>query len=514
MAAKQSLVAVIDVGSHETTMKIARLKRGFAPIVIDEVSRTIPVGVDTYTTGKISQFSLNAIVDVINSFKVKMAEYAITEVRAVSTSAFREASNGLFAIEQIFTQTGIKVEILSESLDNYYLQAGISEGLPGFTDMTQAGCLVLVIGAGSIHLTLYNGGQYINSQQFRIGALRIRELLGDLERVSTDFNALLAEYISGDLNYYRAFNARQSDYHNLIVIGGSLRYLKYVAKWEGKNGETIPSADFLALLNRLKTRERRTLARMAQIPTEHESLLLPAGIVIEEVLAFTGVANFHMPSIDLIDGILYEMLHELYQTKYIRDPFNNMLDAANSLAKRYRTDKYHVRYVQLLALRLFDLTEKVHKLGVKERRFLSLAAIMHNIGKYISMENDGIRTYEIITSTEIIGLTDREREMVALIACFHNGHITTSEPMLNAFSDEERLVILKLIAILSVANSLDAGHKQKITINSVRISDHTMYLGVTTKQDATIEIWNFEKHLTLFADLFGYKPVLKIKRTL
>ena len=127
-----------------------------------------------------------------------------------------------------------------------------------------------------IQLTLYHGGQFINSQSFQLGSLRIRELLGNLERVSPDFNALLTEYISGDLNYYRAFNARQTDYRNLIVIGGSLRYLKYVAKWDLKNGETVATSEFLSLMKRLKTRERRILARLAQIPTEQESLLLPS----------------------------------------------------------------------------------------------------------------------------------------------------------------------------------------------------------------------------------------------
>ena len=82
---------------------------------------------------------------------------------------------------------------------------------------------------------------------------------------SSDFNALLAEYISGALNYYRAINSRQSDFQNLIVIGGSLRYMKYVAKWDLADGETISTGDFLALFERLKTRERRILAHITQI---------------------------------------------------------------------------------------------------------------------------------------------------------------------------------------------------------------------------------------------------------
>lgn len=514
MNAKKNIAAVIDVGSHETSLRIARLVRGSAPVLIDEVSRTIPVGVDTFTTGKISQVNLTQIVDVLNDFKDKLKDYRVTTFRAFAASAFREATNGSYAIEQIFIRTGIRVEILSNSMDNKYIQIAISEGLPGFAVLADQGCVILVIGSGSIQLTQYHGGQYINSQHFRLGVLRVRELLGSLERVSPDFNALLAEYISGALNYYRAINSRQSDFQNLIVIGGSLRYMKYVAKWDLADGETISIGDFLALLERLKTRERRILARVAQIPTEHESLLIPGGVVMEEVLAFTGVEKFYMPNLDLIDGVLFEMSHEYYRTKFIRDPYKNMEEAAHHLARRYRTDKFHVRHVQKLAERLFDLTEKFHNLGVTERRYLSLAAILHNIGKYVSMYDDGIRAFNIINSAELIGLDDAEKEMVALIACFHNGHVNYDEPMLSRFTEAERIVILKLTAILAVANSLDAGHKQKLEILSAKTANDKFLLTVSANRDATIENWNFSHHTALFADLFGYKPVLRVRRTL
>ena len=172
MNAKKNIAAVIDVGSHETSLRIVRLVRGRAPLLIDEVSRTIPVGVDTFTTGRISQVNLTQIVDVLNDFKDKLKEYRVTTFRAFASSAFREATNGSYAIEQIFIRTGIRVEILSNSMDNKYIQIAVSEGLPGFAALADQGCVILVIGSGSIQLTLYHGGQYINSQHFRLGVLR------------------------------------------------------------------------------------------------------------------------------------------------------------------------------------------------------------------------------------------------------------------------------------------------------------------------------------------------------
>ena len=73
--------------------------------------------------------------------------------------------------------------------------------------------------------------------------------------------------------------------------------------------------------------------------------------------------------------------------------------------------------------------------------------------------------------------------MVALIACFHNGHVNYDEPMLSRFTEAERIVILKLTAILAVANSLDAGHKQKLEILSAKTSNDKFLLTVSANLD-------------------------------
>ena len=185
--AKPLIVAAIDVGSHDVIMKIAGLKSDEPPKIIDEVQRTIPMGADTYSTGKISQNLLNQTIEVLKTFNKKMEEYKVNTVQAAATSAFREAANQLFVVEQIRRLTGIEVEVLSSGMDSYYHQIALSETIPDFTEMIQTNVLIVNIGSGSIQLTLFNDGKYINTQNFRLGPLRIRELLGDLERHSTDF---------------------------------------------------------------------------------------------------------------------------------------------------------------------------------------------------------------------------------------------------------------------------------------------------------------------------------------
>ncbi len=510
---KQMTVAAIDVGSHDIVMKIAVLKAGEPPKIIDEVQRTIPMGADTYKTGKISQHSLGLAIDVLKTFNKKIEEYKVNHVRAVATSAFREARNQLFAVEQIRSHTGFDVKVLSNSMDLFYHQLALSETMLNFTALIETNALVLNIGSGSIQLTLFNKGKYINTQNFRLGSLRIRELLGDLERHSTDFNALMAEYISGELNYYKSFGPRRTSYQNLFVLGGSSRYIMHVAGWSEKKQEQIKRSSFESFFGKLKNKGNSGLQRLSTVPSEQENLLLPACIVIDEVLQFTGTDQFYFSDVDLADGLLYEMAARLQNYKFKRNPDITRLESAIYFANRYRSDKKHSRHVADLSLRLFDLTQKIHGLPKKARVYLQIGAILHNIGKYISVENDGIHSYDIIQSNAIVGFDENEMEMVSIIACFHNGHITPNEPKLQKLSEDERVMVLKLIAYLTLGNSLDAGHKQKVSILRTLVNGDKLEITVSADQDFTLELWNFKKHTSLFMELFGLQPEIKLRKS-
>jgi exopolyphosphatase/guanosine-5'-triphosphate,3'-diphosphate pyrophosphatase len=511
--AKPLIVAAIDVGSHDVIMKIAGLKSDEPPKIIDEVQRTIPMGADTYSTGKISQNLLNQTIEVLKTFNKKMEEYKVNTVQAAATSAFREAANQLFVVEQIRRLTGIEVEVLSSGMDSYYHQIALSETIPDFTEMIQTNVLIVNIGSGSIQLTLFNDGKYINTQNFRLGPLRIRELLGDLERHSTDFGGLMTEYISGELNYYKTFGPKRATYQNLIVLGGSSRYIKHVAGWTSKKQGQIKKEDFESFFEKLKSGNPNDLPRLSQVPTEQETLMLPTCIVIDEVLQFTGIDQLYISDIDLTTGMLYKMANELQKYRFKRDPDINRIESAIYLANRYRTDKKHSQHVSHLAVGLFDLTVKIHGLPKIARVYLEMAAILHNIGKYVSMENDGVRSYNIIQSNELIGLNERELEIVALTACFHNGRVHPNDPMLQKLTSDEKLMTLKLISILALANSLDAGHQQKIEIIKTRVEDDRLEIFISSDKDFTLELWNFNKHTGLFQALFGLHPEIRLLKS-
>ncbi len=141
--------------------------------------------------------------------------------------------------------------------------------------------------------------------------------------------------------------------------------------------------------------------------------------------------------------------------------------------------------------------------------------MLHDCGKYISMVNLGDCSYNIIMSTEIIGLSHKERTIVANVVRYNHeqfDYFGTKSPYLEGLSQEEYLVVAKLTAILRVANGLDRTHKQKFKDIRVTVKDKQLVINIDTKADITLEKGLFNNRASFFEEVFGIKPVIKQKK--
>ena len=171
--------------------------------------------------------------------------------------------------------------------------------------------------------------------------------------------------------------------------------------------------------------------------------------------------------------------------------------------------------MERLALIIYDKMKSYHGLGKRERLLLQIAVLLHDCGKYINMAQSSECSYSIIMATEIIGLSHMEREIVANVVRFNSGNVLPFEELAatSLLERNEYLTIVKLTAILRVANALDRSHKQKIKDIKVNLKDnHTMQILVDTSEDLTLEQALFREKSEFFEDVYSIKPILKAKK--
>jgi exopolyphosphatase / guanosine-5'-triphosphate,3'-diphosphate pyrophosphatase len=512
--AKIKLFAVIDVGSHEIQMVIAEIGKTEPPRMVERVRRTLAIGTDTYMQGKITQPVLNECMAVLSDFVDVLKSYHIGACRVVATSAFREAQNASFAIDQVKRGSGLQIQILSNAEEQYFHILAATSQMPAFPNMIQEGMLLVNIGSGSIQLTVYSKGEQVFSQNMLIGSLRIRELLADLERRTADFAGLMEEYISTDLNYYHLLEPKGITYKNLVILGGETGYLKKLAGQDPDQISTMSAKQFSQLYRQLVTSRPIDLASGKSISVEHASLLLPSAIIIQKVISFTGAKDIIFPSAALCDGMLIELAQERYDFRPVYDQSADILSSCRHLASRFEVDRRHTEFVEKAALQIFDETSRLHGLPGRSRVLLQAAAILHDSGKYINLAKHSIRSHDIIRANEIIGLKGSEQDILAWAARMHSGRSVVNERNFLELSPEDQLQAIKLAALLRLADALDYGHKQKVGEFTVSLNDSELVISVAARRDITLEIWSFDNKGKLFQDVFGVQPVIKVKRQL
>jgi len=103
-------VAVIDLGASAVRLVVAQVESDHRAIVLEEASRGLLLGKDTFASGKIGSATTEAVIRALEGFRRIMDGYGVQRVRAVATSAVREAENSDTFLDRVRVRTGINVE--------------------------------------------------------------------------------------------------------------------------------------------------------------------------------------------------------------------------------------------------------------------------------------------------------------------------------------------------------------------------------------------------------------------
>jgi exopolyphosphatase/guanosine-5'-triphosphate,3'-diphosphate pyrophosphatase len=190
----------------------------------------------------------------------------------------------------------------------------------------------------------------------------------------------------------------------------------------------------------------------------------------------------------------------------------DIISTSKNMARRYEVNMEHVDNVSYLANEIFDSIRKLHGLGKRERLLLQIAVILHSCGAYVNMSQTRENSYKIIMSTEIIGISHRERVMVANIVRYNSEQFPPYEKIEDEISREEYITVVKLCAILKLANVMDKSNTQKIKKVRVTLKENSLLIVAHTLADITLEKGLFYRKADVFEEVFGIRPVLKKRK--
>lgn len=504
--------AAIDVGSYELDMKIFEISAGSGMKEIDHIRHRIDLGTDTFATGKIGNQRVDELCRVLCDYHDIMAGYRVDRYKAYGTSAIRETDNRMIVLDQIAQRTGIRIDVLSNSEQRFLNYKAIASIGDDFNRIIEKGTAIVDIGGGSIQVSLFDKDVLVTTQNMRLGVLRLQDQLGRLNLRHDQKEEILDEIISSQFAVFKKLYLKDRTIENIIVVDDYISGIvgKNVAGLESRRVQAEAMEDFL---RRMLMRSVQDVAGTLGMPEENVPMLFISGILLNRIAKVMGAGLIWVPGVTLCDGIAYEYAEKSGLLKASHDFEQDIIESAKEISKRYMGSRRRGETLERIALRIYDSMKKVHGLGRRERLLLQIATILHDCGKYISLVNLGECSYNIIMSTEIIGLSHVEREIVANVVKYNHLEFDYYETMGkdSLLTGDDYLTIAKLTAILRVANGLDRSHKQKFKNVKTTLKDQQLIITVDASLDVTLEKGLFAKRADFFEEVYSVRPVIRQK---
>lgn len=499
--------AAIDVGSYELCMKIFEISSRNGMREVDSIRYRLDLGTETYATGKISYEKVEELCRVLSEFSEIMKSYQVENYKAYATSAIRETSNSRILLDRIKVKTGINVEILSNSEQRFLDYKSVASKGEAFKHILEKDTMIADIGGGSIQLSLFMKDKLVATQNLRLGVLRLQERMNHLNAKQTQYEGLIDELISSQLSVFKKLYLKDRQIQNIILVDDYLSALVKKRRLNPTEEGYVDTEEYEQFLLKLRKMAPLDIVRDLDIAEENVSLLRITMVLVRKIIKMMEAKLLWVPGVTLCDGIAYEYAEKNKIAVIDHDFEEDIIACAQNISKRYMGSRRRSETLEKITLTIFDSMKKVHGLGKRERLLLRIAAILHDCGKFISMMNLAECSYNIIMSTEIIGLSHMEREIVANVVKYNHAEFDYSESI-------DYLTVAKLTAILRVANGLDRSHKQKFKDVKTVLRDGNLVITVATDEDITLEKGLFQARADFFEEVFGVYPVIKQKKSI
>ena len=462
--------------------------------------------------GEMKQLAPEAIdrgIAALSRMAKVAASFGEVQLVAVATSAVREATNKADFIDRARDEVGIEVEVISGFEEARLIHLGVLQALPVFDRRL----LVIDIGGGSTEFLVGQGAEAIEARSMKLGAIRLTERF--FPDIMAGDGAVQSEAVQACHKYVRA--ALSPVAHELgghqpevaIASSGTATTIATIAaaargdSTRQMNGVVFSADELSAVVADVVTKDSEERLKISGLDAKRVDIIVAGAILLDEIRRAFGLEEFTISEYALREGVLFD--------RFGADGEHQLDDLRRSnllrLAKQLDPDPDHAIHTAVLAVQLFDRTAKLHGLGGVERELLEAAALVHNVGLFISHSSHHKHSYYVIRNSEqLTGFTDREIELIAVIARYHRkSQPSEKHNEFAALSSDDKQLIRTLAGLLRVAIGLDRRHAGSVSSLRVFISDDRLEIEplASDGSDLEVEIYAASERSQLLASAFG-----------
>ncbi len=498
-------LAVLDIGTNSIHMVLAEVEPDFSYKILDRYKDVTRLGDGTFKTHRLPEAAMRRGLDVIKTQVTLAKNKGYKRIKAVATSAVREAKNGGEFLKAVSKQTGLTVRVVTGQEEARLIYLGVRHSM----ELSDQPALIVDIGGGSVELVAGNREAMLQGQSVKLGAIRLKDLYlhrdPPVESVMTELQRTIDTELDAALQ-----RLKMKEFHQVIGTSGMIGNLTEIIhlRRTGRplqqlNLATVDLKEIAQTEELLKTTSLKDRLGIPGLDPKRADLLLPVTMVLRTLLQRIGHDKLTISDKAIREGIIYDFIQRHQEGIRAEQEIPNVRRRnVLYLAERCRYPQAHSHHVARLAGQLFDQTAALHKLGEREREWLEYAALLHDIGYLINSRQHHKHTSYLITNSDLDGLTAEEIEIIANIARYHRRALPDlKHKPYKSLSVKNRRSVQKLSALLRIADGLDRSQFAVVQKLKVKLGNPVKIMLYTTS-DPELEMWAARSRGDLFVRVF------------
>ena len=502
-------LAAIDVGSNSVHMVIADVNADGHVQVVDRVKEMVRLGRRSFMTGRLAPQAMDLAAHALGTFARLARVRGVKRLRAVATSAVREARNGGAFVQRLRRETGVAVRVISgpEEARLIFRAARHALGLEGGPH------LLVDVGGGSVELVLVQDGRPLWMRSVPLGVARLTERFleddpptrGQVRRLERHIEKAIGSLLS---------RARHAGVVRAVGTSGTINTLVGMARARrGEDparlhGATATTVEIERLRRRILAASAGQRAELPGMDTKRVDLMPAAAVLVETILRRAGASELIACTWALREGLLLDLVRRRELRRAWRDARRRSIEA---LAAKFAGENGHGQQVARIALALFDASAGALRLRGSSRELLEYAALLHDVGHAIDHDRHHRHTYYLIRNAELLGFEPGEVEMIAYLARAHRKQSPKlGDPELRTLRATHRRQLRGLAAILRLADGLDRTHFRAVRGLAAELDDERLLVRIDgAGGDVDLELWAGERRADLLSRLLGRPVVIR-----
>jgi exopolyphosphatase / guanosine-5'-triphosphate,3'-diphosphate pyrophosphatase len=291
-------VAVVDCGTNSTRLLIVDESGG----QVARELRTTRLGEGVHASRVLGEAAIERTLRALGEYRLLIDRFGATRVRAVATSATRDASNHEDFFVRAGEVLGVRPELISGEEEGRLTFAGATADLEGRP------CLVIDIGGGSTEFVTASASHSPTSLSIDIGSVRISEQALKGDPYSRD-ELHAAERIIGEMLDDVLRTVGVAGDRMLVGVAGTISSLAAIDlgitgyQQERLHGHVLTRQRVTQIVDRLASMTLSERCALPSMPQDRAEILVGGGMILRVAMEILDFVSCRVSQLDILDGM-------------------------------------------------------------------------------------------------------------------------------------------------------------------------------------------------------------------